>query len=41
MPIKINPETRQFIENVPLPVYEGDSYTVISHGSIIDNIKKI
>jgi hypothetical protein len=40
MPIKINPETRQFIESVPLPVYEGDSYTVISHGSIIDNIKK-
>jgi len=40
MPIKINQETRQYIENVPLPVYEGDSYTVISHGSIIDNIKK-
>ena len=40
MPIKINQETRQFIENVPLPVYEGDSYTVISHGSIIDNIRQ-
>lgn len=40
MPIKINQETRQYIENVPLPIYEGDSYTIISHGSIIDNIKK-
>lgn len=40
MPIKINTATRQFIENVPLPIYEGDSYTVISHGSIIDNIKR-
>jgi len=40
MPIKINQETRQYIENVPLPIYEGDSYTVISHGSIIDNIKE-
>lgn len=40
MPIKINQVTRQYIENVPLPSYEGDSYTVISHGSIIDNIRK-
>lgn len=39
MPIKINKQSREFIENVSLPIYKGDSYTVISHGSIISDIK--
>lgn len=35
MPRKIKDVTRNYLENVPLPVH-GQSYTVISHKSIID-----
>ena len=35
MPRKIKDVTKDYLVNVPLPVH-GDTYTVISHQSIID-----
>jgi hypothetical protein len=36
MPKKIQDCSRDVLTSVPLPVYSGDTYTVISHESIID-----
>ena len=36
MPRKIQDCTRDLLTSIPLPVYSGDTYTVISHESIMD-----
>ena len=36
MPRKIQDCSRDLLTSIPLPVYSGDSYTVISHESIMD-----